>query len=59
MIKSNVMTDLKNIVYLDESVVTAKWMKMQRSPHSHEFNDWGFTIVADEAVAKWKIGNVI
>jgi predicted phosphohydrolase len=52
-IKPNFLSDLQNIVYLEDSSATVKGVKIWGSPYSPAFGDWGFPIEAGEAEAKW------
>jgi Icc-related predicted phosphoesterase len=47
------LSDLQNIVYLEDSATTVNGVKIWGSPYTPEYNDWAFPIEEDEAAAKW------
>jgi Icc-related predicted phosphoesterase len=52
-IKTGFLTDLKNIIYLEDCATTVKGVKIWGSPYSPEFNDSAFPIEEDDGAAKW------
>lgn len=45
---------LKNCIYLEDSSVTIKGVKIYGSPHQPPFHDWGFNRTEEEIIPIWK-----